>query len=310
MTDLNLIQSTVDKSHKILICTVDKPSFDGVAASLGLYLILKQAGKEVIVASNSQPLVRDSHLVGLDKIKTNIGQANLVISFPYKEEQVNKVVSDIQDDIFNLIIEPKPGNPPVKIEDLKFSYRGAQADLIIIIGARQLDDVGPILLEEKDLLDKTPILNLSNQPSSFGKFNLVDPQASLSEIVTALSQELGLKLNQDAAQNLLLGIEDATNHLQANNLTADTFEALATLYRAGARRPKPTQPTPAQKESIDNFTQSLKAKPESQSKSKPKLQYVPLPSEKKLETSTITPQPDWLKPKIFKSSSVPQDLNK
>ncbi len=303
MTDLKTIKSTLDKSHKILILTPDKPSFDAVAASLALYLILRQAGKEVIVASNSQPLVRDSHLVGLDKLKTEIGQANLVISFPYQEVQVNKVVSDIQGDTFNLIIEPKPGHQPVKIEDLKFSYRGAQADLIILIGASQLKDAGPILLEEKDLLEKTPLLNISNLQSSFGKFNLVDLKASLSEIVTALSQEFGFQLDQDAAQNLLLGIEEATNHLQTDRVTADTFEALAVLYRAGARRPQPTTVSPEAKESVNNLTQHVR---QTQS-SKPKPKYVPVPPvEKSLEDSTITPQPDWLKPKIFKSSSVPK----
>ncbi len=308
MTDLASIKSIISKSHKILVLTPDQPSFDQVAASLSLYLILKQAGKEAIVASNSQPLVRDSHLVGLDKLKTEIGQANLVISFPYREEQVNKVVSDIQGDVFNLVIEPKSGHSPVKIEDLKFSYRGAQADLIIVVGARQLDDVGPILLEEKELLEKAPVLNISNQPSSFGKFNLVDPQASLSEIVTALSQELGYQLNQDIAQNLLLGIEAATDHLQSANLTADTFEALAVLYRAGARRLKQSQPTPAQKESVKNLTQHLNRtdfKPENEAKPKPK--YVPVPPlEKTSEPASVTPQPDWLKPKIFKSSSTPK----
>ncbi len=308
MNDLANIKSSLDKAHNILILTANKPPFDAVASALALYLTLKKAGKSVTIAANSEPLVRDSHLVGVDQIKTEIGNANLVISFPYKEEQVNKVVSDIQDDTFNLIIEPKPGHEPIKIEDLKFSYRGAKADLIIVVGAKTLEAVGDILLKEEELLAQTPILNLNNQPSSFGKFNLVDPSASLSEIVTALLQELGFVLDKDTAQNLLLGIEKATNHLQSDNLTADTFEALAVLYRAGARRPKEFVPTPEQKESVDNLTQAtLKSAPKKTVTPEPKPKYVPVPPvDKAIEDSTVTPQPDWLKPKIFKSSSLPK----
>ena len=38
------------------------------------------------------------------------------------------------------------------------------------------------------------------------------------------------------------GIESATSGLSSPNMTADTFEALAVLYRTGARRTVPTAP--------------------------------------------------------------------
>lgn len=288
MQGLSKLKSKVSESKSIMIVTADKPNFDCIASSLSLYLALKNAGKNVVIASNSDPIVRDSHLVGLDKIKTDIGNTNLVITFDHQEDSIEKVSYNVEDGKFNLVIQPKSGYTMPEKENLTFSHTGANADLVIVIGASSIAGSGEILSREEELLKSASIANISNRPGTFGTMNIVDPNSSLSELVTAVIQELKLKLNQDSANNLMRGIEDATDNLASPNMTADTFEALAILYRAGARRGNSTRrtsvPAPKPRQPI-----SRSAKPVSRSQVKP--------------TTSKKPSPDWLSPKIYKGSS-------
>lgn len=288
------LKNQLSQANSILVLTPEKPSFDAVASALAMYLSLKNAGKNVSIASSSEPIVRDSRLVGLDKIQTEIGNTNLAISFPYQEDSIEKVSYNVEGDHFKLLIQPKEGFEPIKKEDLSFNYTGANADLVIIIGASRIESVGNIILNEKDLLEKATIVNISDVPGNFGKINLVDPNSSLSEIVTAITQEASLQLTKDAAQNLMRGIENATQNLQSTKMTADTFEALALLYRTGARRSDRIAPTTEEKESAKRITQSI------QEQTKTKDQKVVAKSD---SPTNDKPKPDWLKPKIYKGST-------
>lgn len=284
MSDILELKNQIEKAKSVLVLTKKNPSLDGVAASLALYLVLKNSGKDVQIASQSDPIVRDSHLVGLDKIKTDIGNTNLVIVFP--GNSVEKVSANEEENTFNLVIQPKSGSSLLNHKDLKFKYTGATADLVIIVGSSSLDSVGTILTDEEDLVKNSLICNISNLPSNFGKINLVDTNCSISEITSAVIQETGLEMTEDAAQNLMLGIEDATNNLTSPDITADTFEALALLYRSGARRIRPSDITIEEKESLDQITKSLNTKTPSN-----------------VSDSSLDSDPDWLKPKIYKGST-------
>lgn len=293
MDDLQSLRQGIEQAKSIIIFPVANATLDGIAASLALYLTLEQSGKMVTIACTTDSVVRDSRLVGLDKITKEIGNANLVISFPYAEEKVEKVSYNVNGDEFNLIIQPKSGSTPVGQDELSYSYTGADADLIFVLGAQEVNEVGAILSQEKDLLKKATLVNISNKTGSFGQINLVDPNSSLSEIIVALVTELGLKISQDVANNLMRGIEEATDNLSSPNLTADTFEALAMLYRAGARRQVEAEPTLEAKESMRAITSDIQ-----NSKDQEKNISVDLQS-----ATEDKDKPDWLTPKIFKGST-------
>lgn len=283
MKDLQDLKIKLQDAKSIVLVTVDNPNKDCVAASLGLYLSLLGAGKDTIIASNSDPIVRDSHLVGVDKIATEIGNTNLVITFDIPQDAIEKVSYNDEAGKFNLVIEPKKDTPPITKDKLNFSYSGATADLLIVIGASSLQDAGSILEKEENLTKSAVVANISNQSGSFGAINITDPKSSLSELITALIKELGLQITPDAANNLMLGIQDATGNLQSPNMTADTFEALALLYRAGARMRTNTTPQPKKEPSL---------------RPSPSISTSQAP-----QNGTTSPTPDWLKPKIYKGST-------
>lgn len=295
---LQELKTKLGAAQSVLLTIPANSNQDIVASALAFYLSVKQAGKNISIVSSSAPVVRDSHLVGLDKIVEGVGGENLVITLDVPENVVDKVTSNTEGGHLNLIISSTKGVAPITAENVKFSYSGATADLVIVIGAADLKDIGSLAEKESELFKKEKIANISNQVGNFGALNITDPSSSNSELVTALLKELALPLDVDIAGNLMRGIESATAGLSSPNMTADTFEALAVLYRTGARRTPLAQPTQtativSDMPIIDNGSLAASAMPINDN-------LGPVTSAK----TDGEPQPDWLQPKIFKGGSV------
>ena len=283
---LNALKAKIQEFNSVLITFAANPNQDSIAAALAFYLSLKTSGKKVAVVASNPVTVRDSHLVGLDKVSTDLGGNNLVITLNVPEDRVDKVTSNTEGGHLNLIINPREGAEPVTEKDIVFGYSGAVADLIIVIGAADLKDVGSLAEKEIELFSKSTIANVSNQVSSFGAINIADPSSSNSELVTALLKELALPMDVDIANNLMIGIEAGTDNLSSPNMTADTFEALAVLYRTGARRQVKTI-VPQQAKIVADM---------------PIVDNGPVIEETPTQP-VAEPQADWLKPKIYKGST-------
>lgn len=294
---LQELKTKLGTAQSVLLSIIADPSQDVVASALAFYLSLKQSGKNVSIVSSSAPVVRDSHIVGLDKITTDVGGSNLIITLDVPENYVDKVTSNTEGGHLNLIINPAKGVAPITSDNVKFGYSGATADLVIIIGAADLKDVGSLVEKENDLFSKERLVNISNQVGTFGTINITDPSSSNSELVTALLKELSLPMDIDIANNLMRGIEDATSGLSSPNMTADTFEALAILYRTGARRETRTIPATQAKIIADMPIIDQAADIDSS-----QLKTVKDEVRDSIEPSA-TPQSDWLQPKIFSGSN-------
>ena len=293
MPDLQGFKAALDQAKSILVCLPEHPSQDVVASALALYLSLRSSGKQVIPVASSSPVVRDSHLVGLDKISSEVGGNNLVITFNLPEDAVDKVTSNTEGGHLNLIISPKKEAEAIKAEDLSFTYSGATADLVIVVGASSLAELGPLAEKEIELFEKAKIVNFGNKVGTFGSIDLTDPSSSNSELTTAVIQELHLPLDRDIAGNLMIGIEDATAGLTSPDLTADTFEALAVLYRNGARRSRPSTVPQATMISDTPIV-------DVESKESPRQEIDIL-----LKKTPEDISPDWLRPKVLRTSESP-----
>src|SRR5690348_8632337 len=89
------IKELIDANSQIGVVVSPNPTFDGMAAGLGLYLALKQMNKDVSIVCPTDPTVADSSLVGIDKVGKSFGGSgagsDLIVSFPYKEGEIEKV---------------------------------------------------------------------------------------------------------------------------------------------------------------------------------------------------------------------------
>lgn len=320
---INQTRALFDQSQGVLIVLGKNPSYDDVACGLSLYLASSARGKKATIVSPSPMTVEFSHLIGVDKISNSLGNVgngnNLVISFPYQEGSIEKVSYNIENDTFNLVIEPREGYPNITSEMMRYSYSGGETDLVFSIGAQNLSDFDNIYQNNPTLFTDKPLVNIdiNSQNQRFGKINLIDPGvSSISELLVNLFSALGITLDSDIASNLFAGIAAGSNNFTANT-SASTFENAAICLKNGAKKIEQTDTySPA---SIPTFRETPKTQVPPQSaqitppsftrqpvsvKNQPQRVNKPFqPPAVQKHPSTDAP-PDWLKPKIYKGSTL------
>jgi nanoRNase/pAp phosphatase (c-di-AMP/oligoRNAs hydrolase) len=233
------IGAAVNASQNVAILLPKEVNFDQVAASLALFLSLEKAGKSVAIASLAPMTVEFSHLVGLDKIASQIGQGqDLIITLDYPLEKIEKVSYNDEGGKLNLVIQPKSGVPAITQDRLSFKNAGGKADLVFLIGGQDKESFGS-LIKEEDWLSQNTISITRDSALPLGKVHLFDAgAAAYAEIITALLVSLAFPPDQDIAQNLYLGLVEATANFSSPAVSADAFEAAAILLRAGAKKEK------------------------------------------------------------------------
>lgn len=338
---LNQAKTFIDAAQDILITIPSAGSQDTVSSGLALYLALSSQGKRVSIASPDQMTVEFNRLVGVDKISQTISGGNgknLVISFPYQEGSIEKVSYNIENDIFNLVIEPREGYPMVTQDMMRYSNSGGNTDTIICIGASSLTDLNNLYNNNQGLFSGKNLINIDTNPLNqrFGKVNLVDPQSSsISEMIVSLFSTFGLSMDADIATNIYSGISAGSQNFTSTQTDAGTFEAVAICLRHGARKmsaPVPPMP-PVASQPFEPFAKTQiprqnstqpQQQPKSQFQSRPlpskPTPYQPQPRQTQQQFQQQRPQsppqsqpqnpkqdeapPDWLKPKIYKGSTL------
>ncbi len=286
--DFSQLQEKIHSAQNILILTKPQPSYDGLAAALSLYLALLKNGKKVTICCPSDLTVVYSDLVGVDKIKKDLGGKNFVISLDYQEGAIEKVSYNIENNKFNLVIQPRNGsNWEISPDKIQFNHQAADFNLIFLIEVNEVAELNTFFPNEQELFTKIPIItiNKSLNSSDLSGLNLTVPNAaSWSEIVVQLLAEMQMAMDVDMATNLVKGVYSATNSLQDENVGPETFEAIASCLRTGAKIvSKPNLPIDkSAQETLSNLAASK-------------------PSE---EVKPTQPPDDWLKPKIYKGSTL------
>lgn len=316
--NLEPIKQKLEGKGSIFVLFGSHATVDHVAASLGLFLVLKEAGHDVSIASPAELRAEFSRLVGLNEIGKTIGNRNLVIAFTdYDPGSIEKIShNDGQENHFELIIQPKSGAKAPDPKNIEYSFRGAQADLIFLVGVTRLEDLGALYESERKLYsDATTVSFNRRQNPSFAAISVVDSQASsLSEMVAEFIDKLEFKITGDTASNLLAGIDYATNRFQNPVISATAFLTAGKLIQNGARRQPPRITSASQMAGIGAPVFAPFAKPP-QSLDQPGNQTPPpfLPELKVPDQGNgnqANPQPnqpkppkDWLEPKIYKGGS-------
>lgn len=233
------VKEKLATTKSIFIFISQNANLDATAAALALYLSLIESGKSVMIGSSGEVRVEHSRLVGVDKITDKIGNRNLVITFDYQEDSIDKVSYNVEGKKFNLVIEPRQNQSPLDKNSVEFSYEGLDADLIFVIGAQKLEALGALYEKERQAFSKATIVNIDKITTNtkFGQINIIDPKSpSISELVFQTIKNLALPITIDIAGNVLKGVEAQTQNLQAPFVGAKTFETVAELMRTGAKR--------------------------------------------------------------------------
>lgn len=313
---------TIQKGTSGVIVLPVNPSADAVAAATALYLSLTKMGKNVNIVCDSDV---KSDLIATDKIQPELTTSgdNLVISFPYTEGSIDKVDYNILTDTFNLIVTPRPGQPKLDPEKVRFSYAGGAVHFIITVDAPNLNSLGRIYTENKNQFQGKSMVNIDRHLVNdfFGTVNIVNKtSSSTSELVLRFLRDINVEIDRDTATNLYAGIMSATNNFTSYAVNADTFEAAATLLKAGAVKKQMikksdmpmNQPQQPQRPQSQQFTPQQRRPMNVGVKPQPKPQMVsneqqirPIEMvEQEVNANGTDESQDWLKPRIFKGTGL------
>ncbi len=291
------IREAIEKYNNIAIAVPANPLMDEMAAALGLYLSLSVLGKNISVASPTTPLVEVSNLVGIDKVQNTLGggTGDLVVSFPYREGEIEKVSYTRDDNFLNIVVKAGELGLNFDEQDVRYTRGGASPELLFVIGAERVTDLGN--LYDVNNLKDTVVVNIDNkaQNQGYGDILMVSNKlSSISEAVANLIVSLNYRLDVDSAQNLILGIASATNNFQNPNTSSLAFEMAGILMRAGAQRPTQGVLNQRQAPRQDDFIK--------QTENQIRTEEIER-KENITQTTKSSPPDDWLEPKIYKGST-------
>lgn len=299
---ISRLNEFLQSKKSIAVFAPKDSSVDQMAAALSLFLSLQASGRQVSIATPENPLVELSHLVGIDKVKTSLGgsSGDLIVSFPYNEGEIEKVSYTLEDGLLNIVVKAGELGFSFDQKDVKYTRPQGGLDLLFIVGAGRLSDLGQLFNPET--LKETTVVNIDNnsQNQGFGDIVMVSTRlSSVSEQIANILMSLNLPMDLDISQNLLDGILSATSNFQSPNTSALALEMGGVLMRNGAKRESTAREMASTafnrpQTSVQNQT------PAPVQNSQPVQTQNPQPAS---DQAFNNPPEDWLTPKIYKGST-------
>jgi hypothetical protein len=232
----DIILELLSGNESIGVIVGEDQSIDSVAAGLGLYLVLRNSGKNVQIISKKIPNVEVSSLFGVDQIKKSFDGLTkiLTISVPYREGEIEKVSYNIENDKLNVNLFAENSGISFSENEIDYIRKGSSPQVIVTIGVASEEELSGFV-DPKSVktihIDRNPINPL------LGDVALIDPSfSSLSEIVASLIMELSLGFDNDGFQNLMDGITHATRNFTLQTTSPFAFETAGYLLQNGAKR--------------------------------------------------------------------------
>ena len=247
----------IKKSKNILIVFPEILNNGNVANGLSLFLFLKKIGKKVdIIYEKNQTKQNEilSFLPLFDKIQNYVENLkSSVISLNIHNVKISKIKYNLDKETKKLNFTIFSKNGSFSNNDVKLNSVGFKHDLIITIGAPELELLGKIYYDNTEFFYKTNIINIDNNSNNeeFGQINFIDLSAvSIAEILFSFFKKYKLDdnnlIDSDIATCLLAGIIYSTKNFKTSNITPRVLLYASKLISLGAR----------QKEIIDHLYRS------------------------------------------------------
>jgi nanoRNase/pAp phosphatase (c-di-AMP/oligoRNAs hydrolase) len=242
--EYNNMINTIKRSREPLVVIPAGGGADSFASALGIARLIRKLEKPVhIVTADKESM---AHLNFLDEeASRGISQKleNLrtyVVQLDVSKTKPDELSYDVIDGKLHIYLRPSSGVWTEK--DLKLDASAYKHDLIICVGAKNLEACARVFEDHPDFFYRTPIINIDNAPHNehFGHVNLVDLTASaIGEVchdwVESVAPEL---IDAEMATQFLTGMIAKTKSFRAKNVTPKTLQVASTLMARGANRDK------------------------------------------------------------------------
>lgn len=240
--DFSALASAVQEAQSVVLFVHPQATYDALAAALTLRLAFQAKGKQAAVVCEEPLRVEHSALIGVDSVATEPGNKDLVISFPFENDQIEKVSYNMDEanKKFDLIVTPKPGQPHLDTSRMEFRKAGLSTDLTLLFGYHSFAELGAVYEQEQNAIASsyTVAITQSEIPTFAAMHLQLQPdQLTYSELAFFLIKQLQIaEVDAEMATNSLAGIEYGTERFQSQTLNPRTFETVAELIRLGGTR--------------------------------------------------------------------------
>ena len=204
----NKIAALIEEADKIAIIPSRISKMDAFGAGVALYYMLQDVEKDVSFVYPGRILEKGKDLIDEENITQDIGKRSLLVSIDYSGTDASKVNYTTEDDVLYLNISPIPADFE-KHRKVRSSVVGFDFDLIFVLGAQRMDDLGSIFRNLDSNSRTSKIINLDNTEMNerFGFVNIVDNKInSVSQLLMEKVPSWGLNISEKAAKALLEGI--------------------------------------------------------------------------------------------------------
>jgi nanoRNase/pAp phosphatase (c-di-AMP/oligoRNAs hydrolase) len=234
------IAEYIGRSRKVLLALPLHVTIDRLCSAYALNHILARLGKETAIASAAQVLPNAGFLPDMPRIAPELGSGQaLIINVATTKAQLDELSYQTEADRVQIFLKAK-GDGQFAPEDVTVSAAAENFDLIIILGAQTLDDLGELYQKNTDLFFNTPKINIDIDASNeyFGTINLIDVTASstaetVTQVIASIEQAV---TDENVATSLLGGIIANTHSFQDPVTTPKTLNTASSLIAQGARQ--------------------------------------------------------------------------
>lgn len=234
------IMEALKRSNYTLIAVKKNFDADSIATACALSLVLKKMNKpHDIVCDEFTTNDQIQFLLHSISIQPKIVDfQKLIVSVNLKSNEIDQLSYDIKDNVLNIFITPK--DEAIKKENIQTSVSPFKYDTVCVVDAADLESLGSLYQEFKDLFQSRPIINIDCHPSNenYGQINYVNIKASsTSEILfEILKASDATQIDPAIATRLLAGVMAKTKSFTEPNITPKTLTIASELIELGADR--------------------------------------------------------------------------
>jgi len=204
----NKIAGLIEESQNIAVMPSKVAGMDAFGAGVALYHMLKELDKNVSFIYPGKPPEKAENLIKPEDITNNVKNRSLLVSIDYSDTDATKVNYSTDNDILYLTINPIPDDFD-KNAKIKSRITGFDFDIIFVVGAQNVSDLGSTFRNLDSASKTSKIINVDNTEINerFGFVNIVDNSVnSVSQLIMEKVSDWKLNINQKAAKALLEGI--------------------------------------------------------------------------------------------------------
>lgn len=231
---LKQLSKILSSSRRILLTGPQNPDIDTLSSVAAWWLFLSKQNKVIDVVFDSK-ISKPKFLPAKLEINHELNDiSKFKIVLDVSHTKVKQLSYDLKDDRLHINIVPEDGvfeSKDVVTEQGDYKY-----DLVITLGATNLDSLGSIFTEHRHFFHNTTIINIDRSVlnENFGSLDIIE--ASVTSLAEISYEALKKYLDKEIATCLLAGMIAATNSFQSPRVKPNTLELASELIIQGADR--------------------------------------------------------------------------